>query len=47
MHEKWNPDTAAERLLAVSDHLIRGERFFYEDGPMSEAPIIYEDWYRE
>ena len=47
MHEKWNPDTAAERLLTVSDHLIRGERYFYEDGPMSEAPIVYEDWYRD
>lgn len=46
MHDSWNPDTAAERVLSVAGRLLKGERFFYEDGPMSEAPIIYEDWYR-
>ena len=46
MHDQWNPDTAAERVLDVSGHLLKGERFFYDEGPMSEAPIIYEDWYR-
>ncbi|MBQ9606663.1 MAG: glycosyltransferase [Lachnospiraceae bacterium] len=47
MRDIWNPDIAAERILKVSEHLLKGESFYYDEGPMSEAPVIYEDWYRE
>lgn len=45
MKESWNPSVAAERLLEVSEHLLRGEEYFYDDGPMSRADLIYENWY--
>jgi glycosyltransferase involved in cell wall biosynthesis len=45
MQESWNPHTAAERLVAVSDRLLEGERFYFPEGPMSEASVMYEDWY--
>ena len=45
MKEYWNPETAAKRLIEVSEKLLGGERFFYEEGPMSEAPVLYENWY--
>ncbi len=47
MQSEWNPKCAAERLIAASDRLLSGERFYYDEGPMSEAELIYEDWYRE
>ncbi|MBQ4481940.1 MAG: glycosyltransferase family 4 protein [Lachnospiraceae bacterium] len=46
MQSEWNPKCAAERIIKVSERLIRGERFYYDEGPMSEAELIYEDWYR-
>ena len=45
MQESWNPKTAAERLIMVSERLLRGRSFFFDDGPMSRAEIIYENWY--
>ncbi len=45
MEESWNPRVAAERLLDVSEHLLNGEEYFYDDGPMSKAELIYENWY--
>ncbi len=46
MSSQWNPGEAAERVLAVSEHLMDGESFFFSDGPLSKAPIIYDNWYR-
>ncbi|MBQ1880195.1 MAG: hypothetical protein II156_01005, partial [Lachnospiraceae bacterium] len=46
MRDSWNPAEAAARVLEVSDHLLKGEEYFYEDGPLSKAPVLYEDWYR-
>lgn len=45
MKMSWNPESAAGRLIEVSERLLRGEEFFYDEGPMSRAEIIYEDWY--
>jgi glycosyltransferase involved in cell wall biosynthesis len=36
MHTVWSPRAAAERLLALSEALLRGERLSYADGPCSE-----------
>lgn len=38
--EEWNPNTAAERLVALCDNLMRGEITFCESGPLSEAKVI-------
>jgi len=38
--EEWNPNTAAERLVALCDNLMRGEITFCENGPLSEAKVI-------
>ena len=45
MKESWNPKVAAERVLEVSEHLLKGEEYFCDDGPMSKADLIYENWY--
>ena len=47
MKESWNPEVAAKRLITVSEKLLRGEAFFYDDGPMSKAGILYENWYKD
>jgi glycosyltransferase involved in cell wall biosynthesis len=39
--EKWNAETAARRLLELSEALLRGgETALYEDGPCSKAEIL-------
>ncbi len=47
MATQWNPRVAAERLLEAADKLNNGKPFYFEEGPMSKAEIMYEDWYRE
>ncbi len=47
MKKYWNPDTATERVLRVSEELLSGNRYFYEEGPLSFAQEIRENWYRE
>ena len=46
MNTQWNPAEAAERVLTVSEHLIQGESFFFDAGPLSRAPLIYENRYK-
>ncbi|MCR5747807.1 MAG: glycosyltransferase family 4 protein [Lachnospiraceae bacterium] len=46
MRTQWNPAEAAERVMTVSEHLLKGESFFFSDGPMSKAPLIYVNWYK-
>lgn len=42
----WSAKTAAERLVEISKHLLTdGHLSLYEDGPLSKADIIDEDWY--
>ena len=44
---KWNAESAAERLLTLSEHLLRGdESFAFDDGPCSKAEIIKDNWYK-
>ena len=45
MQELWNPKTAASRLITVSDRLLAGRSYFFDEGPLSRAEIIYENWY--
>ena len=42
----WNAETAAERLVALSKHLLSGEKYpdLYPTGPCSRAEILKNDW---
>lgn len=42
----WNADVAAERLLALSEHLLAGEKHpdLYAEGPCSKSEILPNDW---
>lgn len=45
--EDWNADTAAERLLALAEHLRSGQGGSpFAEGPCSLAQDLREDWYR-
>lgn len=43
---QWNAETAADRLLRLSDALLRGEeaQVLYTEGPCSAAPPITDRW---
>ena len=44
----WSAKSAAERLVEVSRRLLAdGSLVPFEDGPLSVAGIIDEDWYLE
>lgn len=42
----WNADVAAQRLINLSGHLLRGEKqnSLYESGPCSKAKLITDNW---
>ena len=40
LKKDWNPATAAERFVALSEKLLKKEKFFFENGPCSKAPIF-------
>lgn len=37
LHDLWSPEQAAKRFLDLSEKLMAGEAFFYDDGPLSKA----------
>ncbi len=44
----WNPQVAAQRIAEFSASLLSGGgRLEYEDGPLSRAQILENDWFRE
>ncbi len=47
MNKLWNPEVAAERVIALADALSTGKDTPYDDGPCSRAEIIKNDWYKE
>lgn len=38
--EEWNPKIAAKRIVTLSERLLMGERFFYNEGICSEAKVL-------
>lgn len=44
----WNPETAARRILALSQAILDGDPApaLFAEGPCSPAPCIREDWYQ-
>ena len=46
LSDEWNADTAAKRLLELSDALLQGkDGVLYESGPCSKARIIRNNWF--
>ena len=44
---QWNAETAAERLLDLSENLINGKDYdFFMSGPCSKAPLYSNNWYK-
>jgi Glycosyltransferase len=41
----WNADVAAKRILNLSQCLLEGKVFEYDDGPCSRAEIIKNNWF--
>lgn len=43
---KWNPKIAAERIIKLSDELLKhDERPIFEDGPCSKADMLKDNWF--
>lgn len=47
MQELWNPSVAAERIIGMSEALMDGRKAEYADGPLSPAPVLKNNWYKE
>jgi glycosyltransferase involved in cell wall biosynthesis len=48
MRTLWNPGVAAERLVEQTRAVMSGAGLReYEDGPLSRAGILHNDWYRD
>lgn len=47
--ELWNAEVAAQRLIALSEHLLTGEEYpdLFEDGPCSRAKVIKDNRFCE
>ncbi len=43
----WNPQEAAQRLLTVCEKRLKGIDYFYDNGPLSRAKYLKENWYKE
>ncbi len=41
----WNAKTAADRLLLLSKELEKGNNYYFESGPCSNAPVLKNNWY--
>lgn len=40
LKQNWSPAVAAERFLQLSEKMLKNEKFFFESGPGSKAPIF-------
>lgn len=47
MKALWNPEVAASRIVEFSKGILSGEPVVYEDGPLSPAPVLKNNWYRD
>lgn len=48
MNTLWNPMKAAERIVEFSKSVLEtGEMKKFDEGPLSPAPILKNNWYRE
>ncbi len=47
MQKYWNPKVAAERIVEMSEAMLKGESVEYAHGPLSKCRDIYNNWFRE
>ena len=47
MQELWNPSVAAKRVIELSEALLDNRKTEYADGPLSPAPVLKNNWYKE
>lgn len=47
MHEEWNPKVAATRTIALAEAIEAGKECPFEDGPLSKAPFVKNNWFSE
>lgn len=45
MREYWNPDTAAIRIIELSESMLKGEKRVFEKGPLSKCEYLYDNWF--
>jgi len=47
MRDVWNPREAAIRLIKISEKLLQGHHFAYDNGPLSMASPINQNLYKD
>lgn len=46
LHNVWNADVAAKRLILLTENLLNGKKeHLFKDGPCSQASIIKNNWF--
>ena len=45
MRRYWNPETAAERVIELSEGMLTGRTVSYENGPLSKCGYLYNNWF--
>ncbi len=46
MQEYWNPDTAAGRIIEMSEYMLEKREKTYEKGPLSKCEYLYNNWFK-
>ena len=47
MQKYWNPKVAAERVVEMSEAMLKGGTVEYKHGPLSKCTDIYNNWFKE
>ncbi|MCR4591347.1 MAG: glycosyltransferase family 4 protein [Lachnospiraceae bacterium] len=47
MQEYWNPETAAERVIELSENMLNGGMKEYKEGPLSRCEYLYGNWFTD
>lgn len=49
MQSEWSPNVAADRFYKTVKSLLNNQRYsaYYENGPMSKAPVINRSWFKK
>ncbi len=45
MQKYWNPETAADRVIEMSENMLKGGSLKYDMGPLSKCELIYGNWF--
>ena len=47
MSRSWNPEVAAQRVINLYDAILKGEDTPFDEGPLSKAHIMKNNWYTD